>query len=171
MDLMITLFSLLDYFFFNQQFPLLRLSLIILLIASNYYNDLEILNWHSNYDSRFLNFKFKMAQVIFFPGFKETAFAHAISSAGVTLAIARGCSSGLISNCGCDSKVYKIRKPKMELMPNTAFKWGGCSHNIRYGNRFSKWFLDSREKADDIQSKINLHNNQVGRKVWIIRNL
>lgn len=53
----------------------------------------------------------------------------------------------------------------MELMPKTTFKWGGCSHNIRYGIRFSKWFLDSREKGADIQSKITLHNNQVGRKV------
>lgn len=104
---------------------------------------------------------------LLFSGFKETAFAHAITSAGITLAIARGCSLGLIASCGCDSKIYKIKKPTMDLMPKTTFKWGGCSHNIRFGNRFSKWFLDSKEKGGDIQSKINLHNNQVGRKVFI----
>lgn len=43
------------------------------------------------------------------------------------------------------------------------WKWGGCSHNIDFGVEFSKLFLDSREKAGDIQSQINLHNNQAGR--------
>lgn len=43
------------------------------------------------------------------------------------------------------------------------WKWGGCSHNMDFGNEFSEIFLDSREKAGDIQSQINLHNNQVGR--------
>lgn len=46
-----------------------------------------------------------------------------------------------------------------------SWKWKGCSHNLKYGLRFSKLFLDSREKADDIRSKTNLHNNQVGRMV------
>lgn len=44
------------------------------------------------------------------------------------------------------------------------WKWGGCSHNMDFGVQFSELFLDSREKAGDIQSKINLHNNNAGRK-------
>lgn len=67
-------------------------------------------------------------------------------------------------NCGCDSKIYKIRKPR-STVSRTKWKWGGCSHNLRYGIKFSKLFLDSRERAEDMQSKINLHNNQVGRIV------
>ncbi|XP_072378892.1 protein Wnt-10a [Diabrotica undecimpunctata] len=94
-------------------------------------------------------------------GYKEAAFAHAITSASVAISIARGCSSGVLMNCGCDSKIYKIRKPRE--MVKSKWKWGGCSHNLRYGLKFSKMFLDSREKAEDMQSKINLHNNQVGR--------
>ncbi|XP_056633135.1 protein Wnt-10a-like [Diorhabda sublineata] len=94
-------------------------------------------------------------------GYKEAAFAHAITSAGVAISIARGCSSGTLMNCGCDSKIYKIRKPR--AMSKAKWKWGGCSDNLRYGIKFSKMFLDSREKAEDMQSKINLHNNQVGR--------
>ncbi|XP_018580255.1 protein Wnt-10a [Anoplophora glabripennis] len=98
-------------------------------------------------------------------GYKETAFAHAIASAGVVISVARGCSSGLLLNCGCDSKTYKMRKPRSMSRSEfqTSWKWGGCSHNLHYGVKFSKIFLDSREKAEDIHSKINLHNNQVGR--------
>lgn len=36
---------------------------------------------------------------------------------------------------------------------------------MNFGIEFSELFLDSREKAGDIQSKINLHNNRVGRLV------
>ncbi|XP_049306491.1 protein Wnt-10b [Bactrocera dorsalis] len=43
------------------------------------------------------------------------------------------------------------------------WKWGGCSHNMDFGVEFSKLFLDCREKAGDVQSKINLHNNNAGR--------
>ncbi|KAJ8920817.1 hypothetical protein NQ315_004958, partial [Exocentrus adspersus] len=97
--------------------------------------------------------------------YKETAFAHAIASASVAISIARGCSSGTLLNCGCDSKTYKMRKPRSmsRSMFQTSWKWGGCSHNLHYGTKFSKLFLDSRERAEDIHSKINLHNNQVGR--------
>lgn len=36
---------------------------------------------------------------------------------------------------------------------------------MNFGVEFSELFLDSSEKAGDIQSKINLHNNHVGRMV------
>lgn len=45
------------------------------------------------------------------------------------------------------------------------WKWGGCGHNVIYGAMFAKRFLDSRESGHDIHSKMNLHNNMVGRKV------
>ncbi|XP_060516591.1 protein Wnt-10a [Cylas formicarius] len=96
-------------------------------------------------------------------GFKETAFAYAISSAGVAISVAKACSAGSILNCGCDSKVYKMRN--LRSTATTTWKWGGCSHNLRYGIKFSKLFLDSREQAEDIHSMVNLHNNQVGRMV------
>lgn len=48
---------------------------------------------------------------------------------------------------------------------SSRWKWGGCSHNMDFGVEFSKLFLDCREKAGDIQSKIHLHNNQAGRVV------
>lgn len=107
----------------------------------------------------------------FSSGFRETAFASAIVSAAVVLSVAKSCSAGTLPNCGCDAKIYKNGKQRITAKPPPAYvtandwKWGGCSHNLKYGIRFSKLFLDSRELAEDIHSIINLHNNQVGRKV------
>ncbi|KAL1494680.1 hypothetical protein ABEB36_010245 [Hypothenemus hampei] len=60
---------------------------------------------------------------------------------------------------------YPSRKGNWDKEVSPAWKWGGCSHNLKFGIKFSKLFLDSRETAEDIRSKTNLHNNQVGRMV------
>ncbi|XP_063918129.1 protein Wnt-10a-like isoform X2 [Zophobas morio] len=99
---------------------------------------------------------------IFQKGFRETAFAYAISTAGVVLSVAKACSQGSLKNCSCDTHKYKM---KVAEDLNSAWKMGGCSHNLHYGIRFSKKFLDSRESGADIHSEINLHNNHVGRMV------
>ncbi|CAH1975469.1 unnamed protein product [Acanthoscelides obtectus] len=78
-------------------------------------------------------------------------------SAGVAIAVARACSSGIISECGCE------RVPK-GAAGGPRWKWAGCSHNARYGVKFARTFLDVAEsQAEDIRSRVNLHNNQVGR--------
>lgn len=61
------------------------------------------------------------------------------------------------------NEVMSKRKLKQKMA--NRWKWAGCSHNIDFGIEFSEMFLDSREKAGDIQSLINLHNNKVGRLV------
>lgn len=58
-----------------------------------------------------------------------------------------------------------MSKKKLKAKMANRWKWAGCSHNIDFGIEFSEMFLDSREKAGDIQSQINLHNNKVGRLV------
>ncbi|CAH1788772.1 unnamed protein product [Owenia fusiformis] len=89
-------------------------------------------------------------------GFRETAFAYAVSSAGVTSQVARACSLGKLKSCGCDLSNDGRRAKQWE--------WGGCSHNIHWGDKFAQKFLDSKEtSAKDIHSRINLHNNKVGR--------
>ncbi|KAG4065433.1 hypothetical protein HA402_002831 [Bradysia odoriphaga] len=126
-------------------------------------------------------------------GYRESAFAFAVSSAGVAYNIARACSQGKLVSCGCDPSVNRksltkslkesMQKDKTFYLDSTSYqklndsaqkklqrirttsrwKWGGCSHNLNFGIEFSELFLDSREKAGDIQSKINLHNNHAGR--------
>lgn len=71
---------------------------------------------------------------------------------------------GRLISCGCDPSSYTGRTPA-KANRGTHWKWGGCSHNLEYGMEFSRHFLDSREKAGDIQSTVNLHNNQAGRLV------
>lgn len=102
-------------------------------------------------------------------GYRETAFAFAISAAGVAHSVARACSMGRLLSCGCDPSSYKGKPPSKAR--GTQWKWGGCSHNLDYGMEFSRQFLDTRERAGDIQSTVNLHNNQAGRLVSRLINL
>ena len=46
------------------------------------------------------------------------------------------------------------------------FAWGGCSDYVNYGSKFSRMFVDAREKGGrDARALMNLHNNRAGRKV------
>lgn len=98
---------------------------------------------------------------VIFTGYRETAFAYAISAAGVIHQVAVACSLGKLKSCGCDISQQGRMRNKWE--------WGGCSHNIDFGEEYSRKFLDSRERrAKDIHAKINIHNNRAGRLVSIM---
>lgn len=91
------------------------------------------------------------------PGCRETAFVFAITSAGVTHAVARSCSEGAIESCTCD---YRRRGPG-----GPDWHWGGCSDNVDFGRMFSREFVDSSERGRDLRYLTNLHNNEAGRMV------
>ncbi|XP_060516540.1 protein Wnt-11b-1-like isoform X2 [Cylas formicarius] len=109
---------------------------------------------------------------------REQAYVYAISSAALTFAVARACSSGSLHRCTCASKPSST--------PAINFQWGGCGDNIRWAAQFAKRFIDSvekhalervdrkrrgREAVDEVwgltnqAAAINLHNNRVGRKL------
>ncbi|XP_051507801.1 protein Wnt-8b [Myxocyprinus asiaticus] len=88
---------------------------------------------------------------------RETAFFHAISSAGVMYTLTRNCSLGDFDNCGCDDTRNGQRGGQGWL-------WGGCSDNVGFGEAISKQFVDALETGQDARAAMNLHNNEVGRK-------
>ncbi|KFQ37306.1 Protein Wnt-2, partial [Merops nubicus] len=97
---------------------------------------------------------------VFVSGSRESAFVHAISSAGVVFAITRACSQGELKSCSCDPKKKGSAKDS-----KGHFDWGGCSDNIDYGVKFARAFVDAKErKGKDARALMNLHNNRAGRK-------
>ncbi|EFX77586.1 secreted signaling protein-like protein WNT4 [Daphnia pulex] len=94
-------------------------------------------------------------------GTREQAWVYALTSAALTRAVARGCSSGILKQCACGSFP---RHP-----PDGQFKWGGCGDDIKYAKQFAKSFTDAslkrHWKKPHVISAVNMHNNRVGRKV------
>lgn len=76
--------------------------------------------------------------------------AHAITAA---------CTQGNLSDCSCDKEKQGF------YSKDQGWKWGGCSADISYGLGFSKVFIDAREVKQNARTLMNLHNNEVGRKV------
>uniref|UniRef100_A0A452SZE2 Protein Wnt n=1 Tax=Ursus maritimus TaxID=29073 RepID=A0A452SZE2_URSMA len=87
---------------------------------------------------------------------RESAFVHAIASAGVAFAVTRSCAEGSAAICGCSSR--------HQGSPGEGWKWGGCSEDIEFGGMVSREFADARENRPDARSAMNRHNNEAGRQ-------
>ncbi|XP_076315536.1 protein Wnt-8c-like [Tachypleus tridentatus] len=72
--------------------------------------------------------------------------------------VTRNCSLGHYENCHCDNS-------KKGTIGASGWTWGGCSDNVRFGEQVSIGFLDTRERGHDVKALVNLHNNDIGRKV------
>ena len=102
-------------------------------------------------------------QTVILPlGTREASFVHAISSAGVAWAVTRACSTGMLGRkCGCDKK--------FKGDSGMGWTWAGCSDDIDFGVKFSKSFVDARERGQrstkPYRVVMNLHNNAAGREV------
>jgi len=97
--------------------------------------------------------------VILFLATRESAFVHAIASAGVAFAVTRACAEGSATICGCDTR---HKGP-----PGEGWKWGGCSEDVEFGSMVSREFADARENRPDARSAMNRHNNEAGRMVSV----
>ncbi|KAI6052103.1 protein Wnt-10b isoform X3 [Marmota monax] len=126
-------------------------------------------------------------------GFRESAFSFSMLAAGVMHAVATACSLGKLVSCGCGWKGSgeqdRLRAKLLQLQalsrgksfphslpspvpgsspssgPQDTWEWGGCNHDMDFGEKFSRDFLDSREGPRDIQARMRIHNNRVGRQV------
>ncbi|XP_010610354.1 protein Wnt-3a [Fukomys damarensis] len=87
---------------------------------------------------------------------RESAFVHAIASAGVAFAVTRSCAEGSATICGCSTR--------HQGTPGEGWKWGGCSEDIEFGGMVSREFADARENRPDARSAMNRHNNEAGRQ-------
>ncbi|XP_013792115.1 protein Wnt-16-like, partial [Limulus polyphemus] len=91
---------------------------------------------------------------------RETAFIHAILSAGVVHGLTEACSGGNLTVCSCD-------RSQDGKLTSEGWKWGGCSDNVKFGVVFARHFVDAAEKESsenrDVKNAMNLHNNHVGR--------
>ncbi|RWS05149.1 protein Wnt-1-like protein [Dinothrombium tinctorium] len=125
-------------------------------------------------------------------GTREAAFVHAITSAGVSHAVTRVCSTGQLLKCGCDRSTYGpaidfqwagqiscdlfsevIDARLNKFTHKSCIDFTGCSDNVNFGTAFSKTFVDARDlKAarskkptfNSARALVNLHNNEAGRK-------
>lgn len=95
-------------------------------------------------------------------GSKEAAFTYAIIAAGVAHAVTAACTQGSLSGCGCDKDKQGFYNQ------DEGWKWGGCSADVHHGLVFSKEFVDEREIKLNARRLMNLHNNEVGRKVRLL---
>ena len=95
---------------------------------------------------------------IFLIATRETAYVHAISAAAITHRITTECKKGKIPGCTC-AIIKKTHKPDDD------WQWGGCSDNIKYGEKMTKRFIDKLENGNDARAAFNLHNNEAGRRV------
>lgn len=107
-----------------------------------------------------------MCCLSYFLANKETAFAHAITMAGVMYYVIRSCRLGQLENCKCQRTKKRFKEARSS---SSDWHWGGCSDNVAFGDLVARNFVDALEgrKGDehDARRYMNLHNNKVGRKV------
>uniref|UniRef100_A0A182MG79 Protein Wnt n=1 Tax=Anopheles culicifacies TaxID=139723 RepID=A0A182MG79_9DIPT len=92
---------------------------------------------------------------IFKKVYRETAFVHALTAAAITHAVARACAEGKMTKCQCASE----RKPDPARL---AFRWGGCSDNLKHGKRVARNFLELQPKNGDPVAEMLRHDSEVG---------
>lgn len=89
--------------------------------------------------------------------YKETAFVHALTSAAMTHSIARACTEGRMTKCGCGSS-----NKNTHINAKSNWKWGGCNDNLKHGKRVTRAFLDLRGSSNvDEITELLRHDSEV----------
>lgn len=81
---------------------------------------------------------------------------NAITAAGVTFAITKSCSQGLLEGCSCSEGGSRA---------DHDWKWRGCSDDVDFGSRAAEHFLGTLDEAQDAPALVSRHNDHAGRMV------
>jgi hypothetical protein len=112
---------------------------------------------------------------------RETAFIYALNAAAAMYEVTRACGRGELKACSCSSSEVRRSSEAGEEAVGGRFAWGGCSDNVIFGHKMSRYFVDSNEyvvgggsggrsRVESVYTRkeyrlMNLHNNEVGRRV------
>ncbi|XP_053392902.1 protein Wnt-8b-like [Mercenaria mercenaria] len=92
-------------------------------------------------------------------GTREVSFLQAVSAAGIVYSVTKTCNRKDNTLCGCGSG------GKDYLSTGTLnWKWGGCSHNVKFGEKVAKLFLMTETAATNIEQVIKSHNERAGHR-------
>ncbi|KAF0293377.1 Protein Wnt-9b [Amphibalanus amphitrite] len=96
--------------------------------------------------------------------FKETAFLYAITAAAIAHTTARACAAGHLTACSCDLAYPRGSSPAAER-----WRWGGCSHNVRFAGQFTRRLLRKRGRSEERRPAllVHKHNWKVGIKALL----
>ena len=78
--------------------------------------------------------------------------------------LTQSCRQGKYKDCAC----VPIDKPPKE---GQNWRWFGCNENVKFGESLAKKFVDELEKGLKDRNTLNLHNNNIGRKVFSLANM
>lgn len=90
-------------------------------------------------------------------GTREASFVQSINAAGIMHVVTQRCSSGQNSFCTCDNS-------RNGRSGGFNWKWGGCSDNIRFGDKFTYQLLKRLTSGKDANAAMQLQNYGAGRK-------
>ncbi|KAH3863356.1 hypothetical protein DPMN_026341 [Dreissena polymorpha] len=90
---------------------------------------------------------------------REVAFLQSVSAAGIMYSVTESCNRADNALCSCgDGGKFHYGHDTLH------WKWGGCSHNVQFGEKVSRLYLGTGKASADISNALKSHNERAGHK-------